>query len=626
MPHAPRTLWLAPLGLTLLAGCVPALSVDDPPDPEALTPDESRTIELRYLRLDAKGFAQTLTKADIKARFPEKVLKETWLLDMPIEPLITNALNILVDTPEDVAYTLPTSSLNMWKLLNLSPANTVLTGSSLEPLLGIGEAVGLPPSLVLSDLIGIPTNEGIISVDLTTPIILDHVVATHPNAQLRRAPKGAICPEIDGKPGEPEQNGLCPVAKDSMPVSLWDVVTDFQDLPKTFGPAGDHPGFVDSASPIAAATEDFKMTVKVNLNALPYKGVDLTSVTVASVNSTESQVAGAFDFSREDWMTIEGLVPNLVIGEMVMAIHENPSFVASGTHHDPAPLGDSPVWKLPKWQFERLIADVAVARAEAIKAHCSAYPLEGEVDTPYEAIQVCMGQGAFLQDGQPCDPNSDDPDCQFDPNADAPPNWVSLAVDDIVKLEDPLPPQSYFWDILLEVAQLRLHDGGLGEGEADIAFALRDIPAGISTDDLEAKIRENIKSNPAALAGIAELLNENADGAADFYYYHSSADAPEDMRGDWLFFIIANDIKNNSSGDPERPYSGYAAPGFFADPAGKEKLSSTVALDGDTVHEKVRIEPGDVLYAQDDDHSVFKIEVNDKPDRHVVSLTITRVR
>lgn len=634
MSHAPRTSWLAlrwsaPLCLTLLAGCVPALTVEDPPDPEALADGESRTVELRYLRLDAKGFAQTLTKDDIKARFPEKILRETWLLDMPIEPLITNALNILVQTPEDVAYTLPQSSLNMWKLLNLTPANTVLTGSSLEPLLGIGEAVGLPPSLVLSDLIGIPTNQGIITVEQTMPIIIEHVVSTHPNAQWRRAPAGARCPD-----GSFETAGLCPVTPASMPVTLWDVVTDFQDLPVTFGPASDpfdasappHPGFVQSASPIRAATDDFEMTVRVNLNALPYKGVDLTTATVGSVNSTESQVAGAFDFSKPDWMEIKGLVDNLVIDEMVMAIHENEGFIASGTSQLPAGQGDSPVWGLPLWQFEHIIARVAVDRARSIPDHCNAYPLEGEVDMPYEAIQVCMGQGAYLQDGEPCDQNSSDPACQFDPEAEAPDSWVSLAVDDIVKLEDPLPPQSYFWDILLEVAQLRLHDGGLGEGMADIAFALHDIPAGISTADLEKTIRSNIQSNPAALSAIAELLNENNAGDPDFYYYRASTDAPVDMRGDWLYFITASDIKGDTQGDPVRPYDAYTAPGFFADPGGKEKLSSTVPLDGDSTHEKVRIKPGDVLYSQDDDGSVFKIEVNDKPDRHIVSLTITRVR
>jgi hypothetical protein len=56
----------------------------------------------------------------------------------------------------------------MWKLLNMTPANTVLTGSSLAPLLGIGKAVGLAPSLILSDLVALDPNTNIITVELTT--------------------------------------------------------------------------------------------------------------------------------------------------------------------------------------------------------------------------------------------------------------------------------------------------------------------------------------------------------------------------------------------------------------------------------------------------------------------------
>lgn len=626
MPHAPSSLSVSfglsvPLGLVaagalaLLAGCVPALTVDDE-DAKTIKRGESRTVELRYLRLDAKGFKQTLKKAELKSRFPERILRETWLLDMPIEPLIKNALTILVDTPETEALTLPQPAFNMWSLLRMTPANTDLAGTSLEGLLGVGEAVGLPHSTVLSNLIGVDANTRIIGLDLTLPAILKNVVAPHPNTQMRRAPVGSRCP-IEG---EITKTGMCAVAPGSMPVSLWDVVTDFEDLPTTFGPAGyadpqlpPHPGFVKSASPIVAATSAFEMTVRVNLNALPYKGVDLTDGTVASVNSTESQVADAFDFSNENWMEIKGLVDDLVIDEMVMAIYENDAFIPSGDAKDPMPRGNSPVWDLPTWQFERLIADVAYARSAQIPPHCDVYAPEGMVEMPFEAVDVCMGD------------NGDDAD-GAEPDA-----WVTLAVDDSVKLDTPLPAPSYFWDVLLEVAQKRLHDSypsgtPLPEGAGDVEFALRDIPAGISTATLEKTIRDNIKKNPAALAAIAELLNENTDGAADFYYYRASLAAPLEQRGDWLFFVAPDDIKGDTQGDPERPYGAYPDPGFFADEDLTQRLSTKDPLDGDTVHEKVRIATGDVLYAQDADESVFRIEVGPKPDRHIVSLTIERIR
>src|SRR5690606_7709582 len=103
-----------------------------------------------------------------------------------------------------------------------------------------------------------------------------------------------------------------PVAPGSLAVSLWDVVTDFAELPVRFGPADPaapntpgHPGFIAGDFKFKATTPDFKMTVKVDLNALPYKGLDLTDGTVANINSTKSQILSAFDFSTDDWMSIE---------------------------------------------------------------------------------------------------------------------------------------------------------------------------------------------------------------------------------------------------------------------------------------------------------------------------------
>lgn len=604
MSHTSRHAIGIPLATSLvlsLAACVPALTIDEGPDPESLAREETREIELRFLRLDAKNFKQVLTKKDIKEKFPERVLRETWLLDMPLEPLITNALTILIETPAEQAYALDSSSQNMWKLLNMTPANTVLDGTSLAPLLGVGKAVGLAPSLILSDLVDLDANANIITVPLTTEYVLSNVVATHPNAQLRRGPVTPAFPD-----------GRYPVEPNSMPVSLYDVVTDFADLPKNFGPAlsddgPPHPGFIAGASPIVAATDDFQMTVRVNLNALPYKGVDLTDVTVASINSTSSQIGGVFDFSTPDWMEIKGLVSSLTIDEMTMAIHENPMFIAGGTAKEPEGQGDSKVWNLPEWEFERLIADVARAKAADIPDQCTIYSPQGEVEMPLQAVKVCTGDNGDPDDGT------------------EPPHWTTIAVDESVIIDDAdRPVPSYFWDILLEVAQVRLHDGGLAEGEGDIAFTLRDIPAGISTAELEQKIRENIQKNPAALAALAELLNENTDGSADFYYYVPKADNDDAVRGDWLYFINPDDIANNSSGDPLRKYS-YAHPGFYADPDLTDKLSSTAVIDGDDAHEKVKIEPGDVLYIEDDAGSVFKIEVKDKPGRHDIALAVTRV-
>ncbi|MCY1006618.1 hypothetical protein OV079_13865 [Nannocystis pusilla] len=418
-PHIP--LLLAAL---LAPACVEEVTVPDVPAAEPVELGDERRIELRFLRLDAKGFVQTLTLEDIKQRFPEKILRETWLIDMDLEPLIRNALLTLIATPEADVPQLPRSAQNMWKLLNMTAKSTSLDGTSLAPLIGVGEAVGLGPATILADLIAVDPNEPIITVDLTTRAVIDNVVSTHPNAQFRPGPVDAAHPD-----------GKYPVTPGSLPVSLWDVVTDFAEMPVRFGPAEaadpddpDHPGFIGGAFKFKATTPDFKMVVKVDLNALPYKGLDLTDGTVANVNSTKSQILSAFDFTRDDWMAIEGLVPALVVEEMTMTIDEDKEFVASGASQEPAPLGDSPVWQKPRWLFERLIAEVAVARAGLIPTHCTEYGPKGQVDPPFIAVQACLGQGAF-EDGA------------FDPDAAAPASWTSIAIDDSVKLDSPPPPR-----------------------------------------------------------------------------------------------------------------------------------------------------------------------------------------
>lgn len=618
--------------LFIFSACVEAVTVPEPTEAEAFTNGESRQVELRFLRFDTKDFVQELTLEDIKARFPERILRETWLLDMDLQPLIRNALITLIATdPADVPQ-LSTSSQNMWELLNMTPASTVLDGTSLAPLLGVGEAIALGPGRVLADLLALDLNAAIITVDLTTEAVIKHVIGTHPNAQLRPGPVNAEHPD-----------GLYPVTPGTLPVSLWDVVTDFAELPVRFGPAKPdpmnptapiHPGFIAGDFKFKATTPDFKMIVKVDLNALPYKGIDLTTGTPANINSTKSQITRAFDFSSDDWMQIEGLVPSLVVEEMTMAIYENPEFIASGTSRTPE-LGNSPVWNLPGWQFERLIAEVAVLKAKEIPSHCSSYAVPNDVDPPFEAVQVCIGQGDFVDPNtnQSCTPSPGDESCIFDPNAPVPPSWATIAIDDSVVLEeeDKVKP-SFFWDILLEVAQVRLHDNGFGgsgeklaEGEGNVSFTLKQVPVGITVDDLVSQIKANIQKNPAAMSAIAELLNENTEGEADFFYYIPSAETPTELQGDYLYFITPEDIENDEDGDPVRPYD-YKNPGFFADAQLTEKISQKVLIDDDDKHEKVKIAPGDVLFTQDHNEQVYRISVEEKPSQHRIALDIKRVR
>ncbi|WP_437983106.1 acetyltransferase [Sorangium sp. So ce117] len=600
-PAAPAARRLSRLGPLLTAalssalpGCVEAVTVEQAPPPPALGMNESRTLTLEFLRFDARGFAKTLTLEELKA-IPRPTLEGIWLLDLDISTLIENALlKVMYMAPAEIAA-LPPASRNLVGLLNMTPENADLRGTSLEGLLGVGNAVGLPTSKILSDLTGAAGNERLIPVQITSQAVLENLVSTHPNTQYRRGP-------VDDE----HPDGVYPVAPHSIPVTLYDVVTDFAGLAAQFGPTpldpddpdgAEHPGFIKAASGVKAALDDFTMTVRVDVNALPYKGVDATMADVASVNSTPGQIDTLFDFSQEDWLVLDNLARNLSIGELTLAIPENAMLLPGGTSREPAPRGNSPVWEQPLWEFEHILARAGELRAAQIEDHCSTYAPAGTSTSDFEAVKVCIDESG----------------------------WTEISVDESVILEDPPPAPSYFWDILLDVAQARIHDGNLAEGEANLEVTLRDVPVGVKTEDLVASIKENLASDPAVLKDMALELNNNAAGDADFYLYQPSTESGVAGQRDYLYFVAPDDIRKDADGARVRDYA-YESPGFFSDPALEKKVSTTEEIDGDALHEKVEVKAGDTLYFADDEGHRYEIRIGDKPSPHRLSLTLTRIQ
>lgn len=590
---------LRPLGLALscaalglcLSSCVQEVTLEEKPDPTEVAVGEVRTVEMRHWRFDVKKFEMTLDLEALKG-MPEKVLRETWMVDLDVRPLIINSLDKLLNMNPEEVDGLPDAEYNMYHLLTMTADSADLRGTSLEALLEIGEGVGLAPSRVLADLVEVDEDEPIIPLEMIADAVIENLIQTHPSAQFRRGPVTDEHPD-----------GLYPVTPGTLPVSMWDVVTDFAELPIQFGPAnvateyGYHPGFIADTSGLKATTDDFQMAVQVDLNAFSFEALDLSTTSIGAVNSTASQIRDVFDFNNPDWLKLEGLKQDLVIDELTMSIFESPTFISGGTSKEPAPLGNSAVWERAPWEFERLLADVAVLRASGVSEHCSVYQPEGTLEEPFDAVQACFG-------------------------ADA---WVSIAVDQKVELDQPPPPPSYFWDMLLEIAQSLLHNGGIAEGAGSVALTLRDIPTGVDTEELVNEIKGNIMTNPEAMADFAALLNDSHIGDPDFYYYVPRVENSDDIKGDYLYFITPRDLRTDDNGFAVRPY-GYQNPGFFSDRALLQKVSrKDLNVDGDVVHEKVKISPGDVLYMQDDAARVFKLSVNEKPSKYKISIDIERV-
>ncbi|MFO0602259.1 MAG: acetyltransferase [Polyangiales bacterium] len=573
--------------LALTALCLTAACLDRMPDVveenhAPLAVNERREVELRYLRFDVVNYQKTLTRADILA-LPAATRERLWLLDLDLRNsaraprLLDNSLAAI--RAADPAM-LSAPARNLQRLLKMTPDTADLQGTSLAQLIGLAPLLGIAPAQVLADMMNVPVDREFITPDVIAGAILENVIATHPNARLRPGPVTRDNPR-----------GLYPVAPGSLPVTLEDAASDFGTLSRRFGPAAVdgqvHPGFIAGTVRARVLTDGFRMTVRANANALPYRGLDLTDASDAAVNPIASQIGTLFDFSDPNWLQMEGIAPGEArIDSMTFRVVEWNGFVRGGRSPIPAARGDSPAWTLPPWTLERVLM-TAGQRAFANANASIAYAPPGRTDPLFRARVTQGWQEIFVEGG----------------------------------LGSP-PPPSYLWDILLEVAQVRLHDGGLAEGMGNVEVELRDVRTGVDAADIERTIRQNLQSDPASLSELASSLIDNGQGAADFYYYRPRrSTSPDD---DWLFFVTADDIPRDRTGNPARPYR-YMHPGFYRDAALTQRVSTTEAVDGDTAHEKVRLRTAMVVYCQDDEGRVFRIDVGAKPSLARRRIGVTRV-
>lgn len=578
-----RTVSALALAVPLCFGC----GHDDPDyeEPPRIRVGETREIELRYTRFDVVDFEQTLTKKEL-SNLPREVQDRLWLLDLDLTG--GSASPRLLDSSLEQIRTMPSNELsraarNMQGLLRMTPANANLNGTSFEPLITLAPVLGVSTQSVLAEMLQINIEDTFLSTAVVSKTILENVISTHPNAMQRRGPV---------TPNNPE--GIYTVSPGSLPVTLADAASDFGTLSRRFGEVYDdgvyHPGFIVGDVKGKVFEDDFQMTVRTNANALPYKGVDLYNVSSASVNSVASQIHNLFDFSDPNWLQIQGLPQgDLTIDEMTFRIVEADEFIPGGVSPNPAPYGNSPVWEFPAWTLERILVDASIASFEDLDSYIR-YDLPNSDDAAME-MQVEKG-------------------------------WASI--DTAGGLGTPPMPQ-YIWDLLLEVGQTRLHDGGIPEGEANVEFTLENIAVGFDSSEIEAQIRENIEADPAALLDIAAGLLDSTHGTADFYYYRPTANEDPSLKGDYLYFVAPEDIGLDDDGKPVREYT-YERPGFFADQQLNEQLSNDDEIDGDTSHQKLKVEEGMTFYTPNAANDVFEIKVLPKESERILNLSITRVK
>ncbi|HEU4537541.1 MAG TPA: hypothetical protein VFS00_25655, partial [Polyangiaceae bacterium] len=402
--------------------------------------------------------------------------------------------------------------------------------------------------------------------DVAADVMAEQLIGTHPG----------IVRDATGAP--------------ALGVSLYDLFQDLHTLAARFGPAGGHPGFLSGPTESQVVRPGFRVALPLRSNLIEYEGVDAA----AGAKSTlfllpEGRPALELDFTS-DAMQIVGLDDEPSI-DLVIGVTESPAFVPGGTSQtanpDPArpgfARGDGAAWALPPWQVERLIGEVAY------RLYAPLFEADGYRQTlRYDAGSIVDAAVIDWHKG-----------------------WVTITT--AAGIGAPPHPQ-FAWDMLLEVSQVRLHDGGIPEGEAQLSFPLEGLPIGLDAAALVERVRPALQAQSAELSELITGPAGLVTPRADFYFAPGTDGGPG-----FLFFRAPADA-------PGDAYP-YASPGFYADPALAAKRSTLAPLAGtaDASHEKVAAAEGQTFYFADETAQRFELRVLGPADGGGVRVSVTPV-
>lgn len=475
------------------------------------------------------------------------------------------------------------AEFSMVRILTMTPANSVVTGTSLEDVQGLTDFLALFTggfSGMMAESLEIAENAEFLDTQSVATSLRNNLLATHPEVSN------------DGK----------------ITVTLADALTDMATLSTRLGPVGEHPGILVPDFPTYGEVfgPEFQMSVVADSNLRVLDGVDLSgtaagsggkdfiSVIVDTIGPSFDDEA-EFDFTDPEKFSLSGVNPSPAL-DLRFAIYEHTGFIDSCTSDvseacvDNAPgnpVGDGLVWTLDPWDFEYIVAWAGRQKYGSLQAVVNKW-------LPFPTDVVRVGQ-----DGNPG-------------------GWAvfSVPLDWLFGAE---PPSQFVWEMINEVAQHDLHhldpDGPatFPEGQANVAFTLEDIPCGITGAEAADAVRPFLQAQASDIAGYLLGNYKENSGPVDFYYRRA------DDGGSYLFWVTSEDLLDGL------PY-GWEAPGFYADVDLSEKLSSTnIAGVGEGAHEKLRIEPGETtVYAADDEGGVYKIHVFAPDDTREITVYVSK--
>lgn len=503
------------------------------------------------------------------------VAEDIELLELDSTPLLTNTLDVIKyacgddwklnqkDPNHDCSQTplgqtfgdgnwQTSAEFSMVRILTMTPANSVVTGTSLESVQGISDFFDFFTggfSGMMAESLKIAVTDEFLDTGSVVASLRQNLIGTHPEVSN------------DGK----------------ITVTLADALADMGTLAERLGPVGEHPGILVPDFPTHGEVfgPDFQMNVVAESNLRVLDGVDLSGgkdfiSVIVDVTGPSFTDEAEFDFNDPEKFSLTGLTPNPTL-DLRFAIYEHPSFVPACTeavsmacvNNKPGlPIGNNLVWTLDPWELEYIVAYAGTLK----------YATLTSVVTKVFIDMVKVGK-----DGNP-------------------PGWADFTPPDWLGV----PPSQFVWEMINEVAQYDLHhleNVTFPEGSANVEFTLEDIPVGITGEEAAAAVRPHLQGQASEIAGYLLGNYKENSGPVDFYYRRADDGVP------YLFWVIPEDLLEGL------PY-GWDKPGFYADPGLTEKLSSTDVGVGDGSHEKLRVEAGEtVVYAQDDEGDTYRIRI-----------------
>lgn len=542
--------WRSPLRLITGPNAIKVFAQDRAGNQAQLERAISRTrvITMRAGDQERAAAQLSLDRAALEQLLPERAWTEIVALEIPLRPAIIRALYAIRE-PE--RYGVDTSEWgqaerNLFRLLNMSPDDADLRGSSIEELIEVANALGLPAPRILGQLLDAPVEQPFVSLEIVADVVLEQLIGTHP--QISR--------DAQGQP--------------TLKLTMDDLRKDLSTLAGRFGPSQGHPGFLRGSSFAQVFEPGFRMTLNAESNLERFDGLDASRQRKDYISIARSDQALTFDFLDPQTFNIVGLSDEPVV-DLEIAIEESSSFLRAGSARQGNPdaarqgfyRGDGQVWSQPEWELGPIVAEAAYRQY-----HDKYSAQQYERALSYDAGAVTAAATLTWSRG-----------------------WVTMQT--AAGVGNP-PMPLYLWDLLLEVAQLRLHDGGLAYGEADVAFKLKGLPVGLDADALIERLRPSLQAQGARLSELLVGQQGLASSGCDLYLV-------EGQGGLALYF--------RGPQETPTPYP-YATAGMYSDAALTQKLSS-LSLPGhdDLTHEKLKPVAGQTLYYEDDERRRWRVEI-----------------